>query len=232
MAPRSHAILALLTLLGCAHLQRPEPKVFASSELLADLDTLEQVYRTLHPGLLRYNTDETLAAHFAEARRELSRDRTLGEAFLVFTRLTAALRCGHSYPNFSNQREDVAAALFQGPRLPFAFRWLEGAMVVTKNWSGHPDLEPGSIIEKVGAVPAAELLSTLLPYARADGHNDDKRRAYLEVTGEEALEAFEVLAPLRFPGHGRRAPRATRSMHRSGGSRPSSATEDRSPTSP
>lgn len=166
-----------------------------ATDLLADLEALEDIYRALHPGLARYLSEGELAALFAGARRELARDQTLGEAFVAFTRLTAALKCGHSYPNFANQPRAIAEALLRGPRLPFRFRWLGDEMVVTD----ADAMPPGTVVESLGGVPARELLRALLPLARADGSNHAKRRAYLEVRGDGPNEAFEILAPLVFP---------------------------------
>ncbi len=171
----------------------------AAVDLLADLEVLERIYRELHPGLYRYHDARSLESLFAEARREMSRERSLTEAFLAFTRLTADLRCGHSYPNFFNQSEEVAAALFRGPRLPFTFRWIDDRMVVTEDL-GQVGLPPGTVIESLGGIATSEILAALLPLARADGSNRDKRTSYLEVAANSEFEAFEILLPLRFPG--------------------------------
>lgn len=168
-----------------------------SADLEADLDILERAYRALHPGLLRYNTPAELDALFASTRAAFARDRSLGEAFVELTRLTAALRCGHSYPNPSNQPAEVAKALFEGPRVPFLFEWRDGAMMITRDFTGR--LAPGTLVEAIASVPTATILARLLPLARADGHNDAKRVAYLAVTGESDHEAFDLLAPLVVP---------------------------------
>ena len=102
-----------------------------STDLLADLASLETIERALHPGLLRYNTPAEIDGLFTAARREFARDRSLAEAFVALTRLTAALKCGHSYPNFLNQPKAIGSALFQGSRLPFWFRWIDDKMVIT-----------------------------------------------------------------------------------------------------
>jgi hypothetical protein len=174
--------------------------VLASAALTDDLALLEQVYRALHPGLYRYNTPAEVDALFAAARGEFARDRTLGDAFLVLTRLTAGLRCGHSYPNFSNQSDAVRRALLAGPRLPLRFRWLGERMVVVADLGTGAALPAGAVVERIGDVDTAALLRELLPLARADGGNDGKRRAYLEVTGADDPAPFDVLAPLLRPG--------------------------------
>lgn len=172
--------------------------ILRRDDLLADLTTLERVYRELHPGLARYNTPEQLDALFAAARTELDHDMPLGNAFVALTRLTAGLRCGHSYPNPSNQAKAIADELFSPKRLPFLFRWLGDDMVVTTNLS-NADMPPGVVIESINGMPTRELAKALVPLARADGHNDAKRRFYMSVVGESTHEAFDILTPLLFP---------------------------------
>jgi len=173
-----------------------------TADLLADLELLESVYRALHPGLQRYLTATQVDAVFADAQLEFARDRTLADAFIVLTKLTAAFKCGHSYPNFFNQRADIAQALFSAPRLPFYFTWLgtsAATMVITKNFSDNTALAPGAIVVSINGRNTTDILAGLLPLARADGSNDNKRKAYLAASGDSKFEAFDILAPLVFP---------------------------------
>lgn len=192
-----------LALVACASPPPPVSHVVVgglkSADLEADLDVLETSYRALHPGLGRYNSPAELDALFASARRAFRQDQTLEAAYLELTRLTAALRCGHSFPNPSNQPRATQAALFERVRVPWLFEWFHGDMMVTRDLSGHA-IVPGSIIESIDGVPARTMLTTLLPFARADGHNDAKRIAYLGDRGDGPHEGFDILAPLIWPG--------------------------------
>lgn len=171
-----------------------------AADLRADLAVLRRAYTELHPGLLRYNSAAEIAARFDEVDRYFTQDRTLGDAFLALTRLTAAVRCGHSYPNFYNQPAAIQAALFEADdRLPFEFRWLDRRMVVTTDRTPDHLLPRGTVIERVDGVPTPTILDSLLPLARADGGNDAKRIAYLGVQGEERWHPFDILYPLVFP---------------------------------
>jgi hypothetical protein len=152
------------------------------------------------PGLYRYNSPAQLDANLAALRRELGHDATLPGAWLAFSRFTASIRCGHTYPNPVNQSLAVQDRLFEAPtRLPFHFRWLDGRMVVLRNFSGDPLLAPGTQVLSVAGVPAPTLLARMLPLVRADGHNDGKRTSLLEVAGREKYETFDVLLPMLFP---------------------------------
>jgi hypothetical protein len=172
----------------------------ASADLRADLATLQRVYTELHPGLYRYQSAAEVAAGFAAVDQYFATDRTVGEAFLALTRLTAAIKCGHSYPNFWNQPEAIATALFEGQdKLPFEFRWIDRRMIVTADHTPAQMLPRGTEILRINRVAAGTILDSLQPLARADGSNDAKRIAYLEVQGRDRYHAFDILYPLVFP---------------------------------
>ena len=160
---------------------------------------LERAYGALHPGLYRYNSPTDIVAHFADLRQRLSASQSMSDAYLAFARVTAAVRCGHSYPNFYNQSIAMQATLFdRRDRLPFLFRWVGEQMIVTRDLSDAA-LPPGSKIRRIEGVDASRLLQSLMPLARADGHNDAKRRRILEVDGIDRYAAFDIYMPMRWP---------------------------------
>ena len=174
--------------------------ILSKDALLHDVDILQQAYEALHPGLHRYNTPAQMRGHFDALRAEFDRDRTLGDAYLALSRFAATVKCGHTYANFYNQSKAVQRALFEGDdRVPFHFVWLGERMVVTRDFSGDPAMRPGTEVQSIDGVPAAELLARLMTIARADGHNDAKRRALLAVRGDDAYETFDVFLPRVLP---------------------------------
>lgn len=191
-----------LSLLGAAALVPALPvaaEAFTGAAIIADARLLNRVWTTLHPGLLRYNSAADIADRFAAFERWAAPGRSLPETFLAFGRLTAALRCGHSYPNPVNQRRALRTALFEKrDRVPFAFTWIEGRMIVTRAFAGAP-VAPGTEILAIDGEPAARLLARLMPLARADGANDAKRIANIEVTGLDRYAAFDVYRGLLMP---------------------------------
>jgi hypothetical protein len=171
-----------------------------ASEVQEDLKIFRRAYSLLHPGLLRYNTPETLAANFESLERDLAGGATLGHMYLRISEFLGTIRCGHSYPNFYNQPKAVVAALFTGQnRVPFAFRWFDGEMVVTRNFSGDAALAPGTRIISINGTPTRDVLSRLMTIARADGGNDSKRLRILEVSCVDDWEAFDIYYPMYFP---------------------------------
>lgn len=139
-------------------------------------------------------------ANFASLQAALNHDQSLAAAYLAFSRFTAKVKCGHSYPNFFNQPTSVVDALFVGQnRVPFYFRWIGQQMIVTRNFSANENLRRGSEILSINGVPVATIQEQLLHLARADGSNDAKRISAMQVIGDSKYEAFDIYFPLLYP---------------------------------
>lgn len=171
-----------------------------AADLQADAKIVREALEALHPGLYRYNAKEAIDQRFDALTRFLSSDRTRDGVFVELSRFLATLQCGHSYCNFYNQPGEVVEQLFKNSnRVPFHFRWIDRRMIVTASRSDSPALKPGVEIVSIDTIEANEILNRLLPIARADGSNDAKRVKYLEVTGEDRYEAFDIFLPLLVP---------------------------------
>ncbi len=171
----------------------------STADIAGDVAIVREILTTMHPGLLRYNSASGIAARIDAFGRAYGAAETLGGRFLALSRLTAQLGCGHSYANFFNQKKKVSEALFaRQDRLPFAFRWIAGQMVAIADHSGTGKLAKGSIVTRINGVRPAAMLATMMPLTRADGSNDDKRRALLGVAGTQRIETFDVFHSLLY----------------------------------
>ena len=188
-----------------------------ASDLQADVAILRRAYTALHPGLYRYNTPAQMDAAFRALEAEFKRDRTLADVYLAFSVFAAKVKCGHTYANFYNQTKAVQDALFRSGRVPFHFRWLGKRMIITKSFAKDTRLRPGTEVLAINDTPVGIILGQLLTVARADGNNDAKRVAYMEVQGTDRFEAFDVFFPLFFPSS---SPRMTLQLRGSTRSRP------------
>lgn len=194
-------LLCLLLLSATSALAAPRAvdRTIASSDLLADVDALQQIYETAHPGIYRYLTRPQFLANLSALRQQFSHDRTLGEAYVEIARFLATIRCGHTHANLANQPKGTAEALLAASdRLPFLFRWIDGRMIVTRDLQQTETLPRGTEVLRINGVRVTRILPALLPLVRSDGHNDAKRVALLEVQGNERYETFDVLMPLLF----------------------------------
>lgn len=166
--------------------------MLAPSAMRADVALLRRAYGLLHPGLWRYESAAGMEARFDALAAAASRPMSLTAFWLELSRLLTATRCGHSFVNPANQSDAVAGALFgQANRLPVEFLWLDDRMVVTRDPFGT-GIAPGSVICSVDGRPAGAILASLMRLARADGHNDAKRRRLLSVQGGERWESFDL----------------------------------------
>ena len=171
------------------------------AKLKDDIAILRQAYTQMHPGLYRYATPAQVNARLNALERDWSRDQTLASAYLSLSRFLATVKCGHTYANFYNQSDTVQKTLFADiPRLPFLFRWIGGRIVITRNQSDNASLAPGTVLTRINGVTTQTILKRLIPLVRADGSNDDKRRALLELRAEDEWETFDIFFNLLYPG--------------------------------
>jgi len=171
-----------------------------SADLQVDAEVLREAFEQLHPGLYRYNSKSETDAKFEALQRVLSHDQSQQDAYVAFSVFAAQVKCGHTYPNFFNQEKTITAALFQGHnRVPFYFRWLDQRMVVTNDFTPDHRLPRGTEVFSIKGTPVQAILDRLMIVAKADGSNNAKRIAYLEVTGDSIYEAFDVYFPMFFP---------------------------------
>ena len=184
---------------------RPSRVRLDSVALAADLALLRRALTTLHPGLLRYKSPAGLDSAFAALARDWGREQTVAEAFVALSRFTAALRCGHTYPNYWNQRRPLRADLLEGPdKLPFTYRLVGGRMLVERSAMAagaaaggeRPALGRGDEVVAINGVPATALIDTLVALVRGDGDNDGKRRSLAELRGLKRFEAADAFIPL------------------------------------
>lgn len=149
----------------------------------------------LHPGLYRYRSPSEVERSLAALDSLWRTQTSLEERYLSLSRFLATIRCGHSYCNFFNQSKTVAASLFDRPtRLPIHFVWVGAEMVVTNGFD--TGLPAGTLIDAVNGMPPRSWREKLMPFIRADGHNDAKRVSLLEVRGDDRIETFDVFQGL------------------------------------
>ncbi len=184
--------------MGSNPLLAAEPAI-APKTLADDMAILREALTSLHPGLYRYLSPRQADAGMASLERAYVSAPNQATRYLLLSRFLATIRCGHSYANFYNQKQAVRTDLFdRKTRLPFGFRWIESSMIITADHGSSAQLAPGIAVLTVNGVPASDILAQLLPYVRADGHNDAKRRALLSVTSRDGFETFDVFHGLIF----------------------------------
>jgi len=165
-----------------------------------DVAILRQALETMHPGVYRYSTPQEVSTRLHGLARAWAAPGTFRNRFLALTRVTASLKCGHTYPSPYNSSDATVARIYPDRSLvPFLFRWIDGAMVVIRDDSGAGLFPRGTVITAINGVATKDLLARLTPLARADGSNLAKRVSLMEARGEDRFETFDIHLPLVLP---------------------------------
>jgi len=176
------------------------PKINAE-KLTEDFNIFRKAHLEVHPGLYRYNTKNQIDSIFNHFQIIFSKPLTHQEAFLNFTKLTSAIKCGHTFPSFYNQTGFIQeVVLNQKDKLPFAFRVIDERIFITESIVENFDIPLGTEILSINGVPTQILLQETAKLVKADGANDGKRYADLNTFGVGGyFEMFDAYFPLLYP---------------------------------
>jgi Peptidase family S41 len=187
------ACVAFGPLAGACAADTPSP--LSAKEAQRELRILKRGLSDLHAGLYRYQTPEQFEAEFALAEAKVADGSDAMEMYLIASRITAAVRCGHTWTNTLNQAPAVQHALSAQPALPLRVRLLENRLLVTA--SADPQVPVNAELLTIDGRTPASLIAEFLPYLRADGSNDGKRLSQLDSNGNGG--AMDRLLPLLHP---------------------------------
>ena len=82
-----------------------------SDDWSGDVEVLRQAWTAIHPGLHRYITPDALETRLQALAADWRAPGDFRARFLALTRVTAAVKCGHTYPSPYNGREPVRTPL-------------------------------------------------------------------------------------------------------------------------
>lgn len=177
-------------------------KTLSVQQLQEDFAVLKKTLTTIHPGIYRYNTPESLEKDFAEYNGKLNREMPESEFFILISQFLNKLKCGHTYANFYNQDKKLRERLFnRRTYLPFYFQIIDGKFIITENASSKK-LSRGSEITKINGVAVKEIIEKLVSVTKADGNSTLEHRLNsisLPRFEAERFALFDWFFPLFFP---------------------------------
>jgi C-terminal processing protease CtpA/Prc len=176
--------------------------VISVQKLQEDFAVLKKSLITIHPGIYRYNTPESLEKDFAALEAKLKNPLSESDFFILISQFTNKIKCGHTYTNPYNQSDTLKENLFNRKNyLPFYFQIIDRKMIITANASSK-DISAGSEITKINGVAVKDIIEKLLTVTKADGNNTLEHRINsLQLTRSEAeiYALFDWYFPLFFP---------------------------------
>ncbi len=185
----------LLSLYPFQSFATSEVATLTAKQAASELKLLQRALTELHPGLYRYISADQLDAEFARAAVEVADGVDAVQMYRIASRLSAVVRCGHTWTNPLNQSEAMQARLAGLPVLPVHVRLLGDRLLVTA--SSDPAVRANDEIIDIDGRNSAELVADLMPYLRADGSSDGKRRSQIDSTFDGG--AMDRLLPLLHP---------------------------------
>lgn len=184
-------------------IENKQPEVILSAQQLQeDFAVLKKTLVTIHPGIYRYNTRESLEKDFNELQSKLQNSMSESEFFILISQFLNKLNCGHTYANFYNQDSKLRERLFnQRNYLPFYFQIIDGKFIITNNASSKT-ISTGSEIIKINGIEVAKIIEKLLTVTKADGNSTLEHRLNsisLSRNEAESYALFDWYFPLFFP---------------------------------
>ncbi|MBK8809985.1 MAG: PDZ domain-containing protein [Acidobacteria bacterium] len=181
---------------------RESAVVLSPKQLSDDFAILKRTLTSIHPGIYRYQTPESLELEFAAFESKLGAPMPESEFLVLVSQFVGKLRCGHTYVNFYNQDAKLKARLFGGRTyLPFYFRIVDGRFIITANASSK-NIAVGSEILKINGVAVKEIIAKLLTVTKGDGKSTLGHRIDsigLSRNEAESYALFDWYFPLFFP---------------------------------
>lgn len=160
-----------------------------------ELHLLRSALTELHPGLYRYQRPADLQAEFDRAEQAVAHGASPGLMYLLASRISASIRCGHTWTNPLNQGRVMQETLRELPVLPVEVRVVQRRLLVTQTATSA--VEKYDEILAIDGRPVAQLIDALMPYLRADGASDGKRLVQLDSNSEGGV--LDRLLPLLYP---------------------------------
>ncbi len=176
------------------------PKISAE-KAKEDFLVCKKALLQIHPGLYRYNTKSQIDSIFNYFEHVFSQPLSYRQAFLNFTKLTSALKCGHTFPSFYNQGSFIQEiVLNQKDKLPFAFRVFDERIFITQSVADNLFIPYGTEILAINKIPTQVILKEVANLVKADGSNNGKRFSDLNTFGLNGFfEMFDCYFPMLYP---------------------------------
>ena len=166
------------------------PKL-SKKEAIEDIRFLKHKLEQSHPGMHRFTSKETMDEAYSQSISTID-DIYLFKFYGEVSKLLSYIRCGHTQADLPNRTSNLY--LDELSRIPFEVSFLDGKMVVAKDYSDQP-LERGTEILSIDGKKSEELVLELFQRLNGDGYVESFKYKYLEYY-------FWLLYPLYYTEDG------------------------------
>ncbi len=171
-------------------------------QMQKDFVVLKATLEHLHPGLLKYNTQKQMQRHFDDFAKKINVNTMETKQFYVLlAEFVNKIRCGHTFLNPLNLKDEAIKTLFTNDNLPFYFTIIDNKIIITHNLSEFSDIKAGDEIAAIDGIKSKTIINQLLKVSRSDGNNAiGKKLSNLNLIPEEdyVYALFDIFFPAYF----------------------------------
>jgi hypothetical protein len=171
---------------------------------LKEIAIVKSAWVNLHPGTFRYNTPEEIEKRFKNAEQYILKGVSDREYFLLLAQLAASIKCGHTYINPYNQKDNTANIFYSKSFFPFLYKVINYKFIVTHNLSNNNSVKAGDEIVSINGILVKRIIDSLLTVSRSDGNNsivkklDNINIVPIDIDSSN-FSLFDTYFPLFFP---------------------------------
>lgn len=171
-------------------------------QMQKDFVVLKSTFEQLHPALYKYNTVAQMQENFATLAKKIDvNSMEIKEFYVLLAEFVNKIRCGHTFLNPLNLKEETTAKLFANNNLPFYFQVVGKNIFITHNLSSFEAIKAGDEIIEIDGIKSQSIINQLLTVSRSDGNNAmGKKISNLSLLPEEdyGYALFDIFFPLYF----------------------------------
>ncbi|MEL6329161.1 MAG: S41 family peptidase [Planctomycetota bacterium] len=175
-----------------------EARRISPESAVRDVEILARVLSDVHPGYDRYTSREAMDAMLDALRDRVAEGGISDEElYREVSLILARIRCDHTKAELPDAIEAHRKSV--PSYLPFAFRVLEGRMIVDAAAAAEGvGLRRGDEVLSINGRSVPDLIAGVEPYLAVDGWTDNAKRAELEYSTELLGGAIENFWPMLY----------------------------------
>ena len=173
--------------------QDPVP-LLSIDQATDDAELLIGVMQDIHPGYIRYRSDEDAVTAEKEFREAIADVRNVGAFYLAVSEFLSAIRCEHTeaeLPQALSAWRDANPTMF-----PVDFEWVQDTAIVVGIAPDLSGVTIGDELLEVDGYSMQTVFDEMARYISVDGFTDHTKSTLFSGSDDIGLTTFDVFYPL------------------------------------
>ncbi len=178
------ALILLVSLLVASISMSGKADVLDPAALKRELRALSEQLRTVHPDAFAVISAQDFEALTSELASSIDSETTKEDQLWNFSRLLAAVGCGHTKLGFFNQEDSLISP---EERFPVDVRFLKEKLFVIDPLVNRDRVAPGAEIRSINGISVTDLQRTIFDHISSDHHNPGAKTSYANAYASSYL---------------------------------------------